>query len=202
VDACCLSWRLLCICGNPVKSLLSICSENPQGFPEFYRCFYASPVISPSSMSMLFRHPSITSLADFIIIFSTILEQSLPVRTSCPKDRVYSKVCNSFGHWRMLYLWFTKSGLVGLVDKMTSICSVTIQTVQWNMLTHFTHRVHLCINGHFKSSCYFGHRWLNIEYKSYVFWTVHNCNSWIIKDQLDVTCYFISLLMCSTCFGH
>ena len=26
--------------------------------------------------------------------------------------------------------------------------------------------------------------------------------SWRIKDQLDVTCYFISLLMCSTCFGH
>jgi hypothetical protein len=23
-----------------------------------------------------------------------------------------------------------------------------------------------------------------------------------IKDQLDVTCYFISLLMCSTCLGH
>ena len=23
-----------------------------------------------------------------------------------------------------------------------------------------------------------------------------------IKDQLDITCYFISLLMCSTCFGH
>ena len=26
--------------------------------------------------------------------------------------------------------------------------------------------------------------------------------SWRIKDQLDVTCSFISLLMCSTCFGH
>ena len=26
--------------------------------------------------------------------------------------------------------------------------------------------------------------------------------SWKIKDQLDVTCYFISFLMCSTCFGH
>ena len=25
---------------------------------------------------------------------------------------------------------------------------------------------------------------------------------WRMKDQLDVTCYFISLLMCSTCFGH
>ena len=23
-----------------------------------------------------------------------------------------------------------------------------------------------------------------------------------VKDQLDVTCYFISLLMCSTCFRH
>jgi len=26
--------------------------------------------------------------------------------------------------------------------------------------------------------------------------------SWRIKDQLDVTYYFISLLTCSTCFGH
>ena len=26
--------------------------------------------------------------------------------------------------------------------------------------------------------------------------------NWRIKDQLDVTCYFISLLMCSTCFGQ
>ena len=36
---------------------------------------------------------------------------------------------------------------------------------------------------------------------SNVYWTVHHCNSWRMKDQLDVTCYFISL-MCSTCFGH
>ena len=27
-------------------------------------------------------------------------------------------------------------------------------------------------------------------------------SSWRMKDQLDVTCYFISLLVCSTCFGH
>ena len=31
---------------------------------------------------------------------------------------------------------------------------------------------------------------------------MHHCDSWRIKDQLDVTCYFISLLMCSTCFRH
>jgi len=31
---------------------------------------------------------------------------------------------------------------------------------------------------------------------------VHHCDSWRIKDQLDVTCYFIPLLMCSACFGH
>ena len=35
-------------------------------------------------------------------------------------------------------------------------------------------------------------RSMEIKYKYY----------WRIKDQLDVTCYFISLLMCSTCFGH
>ena len=38
--------------------------------------------------------------------------------------------------------------------------------------------------------------------ESNVYWTVHHCNSRRMKDQLDVTCYFISLLMCSTCFGH
>ena len=38
--------------------------------------------------------------------------------------------------------------------------------------------------------------------ESNVYWTVHHCNSWRMKDQLDVTCYIISLLMCSTCFGH
>ena len=27
-------------------------------------------------------------------------------------------------------------------------------------------------------------------------------HSWWMKDQLDVTCYFISLIMRSTCFGH
>ena len=42
----------------------------------------------------------------------------------------------------------------------------------------------------------------NHSKQAYVYWTVHHCNSWRIKDQLDVTCYFISLLMCSACFGH
>ena len=36
----------------------------------------------------------------------------------------------------------------------------------------------------------------------YVYWTVHHCDSWRIKDQLDVTCYFISLLMSETCWAH
>ena len=31
---------------------------------------------------------------------------------------------------------------------------------------------------------------------------MHHCHSWRMKDQLDVTCYFISLVMRSTCFGH
>ena len=31
---------------------------------------------------------------------------------------------------------------------------------------------------------------------------MHHCGSWRIKDQLGVTCYCISLLMCSTYFRH
>ena len=44
-------------------------------------------------------------------------------------------------------------------------------------------------------------KWL-LVLSSYVYWTVHHCDSWRIKDQLDATCCFISLLLCSTCFGH
>ena len=31
------------------------------------------------------------------------------------------------------------------------------------------------------------------KYQSYVYWTVHRLDSWIESDQLDVTCFFISL---------
>jgi len=30
-------------------------------------------------------------------------------------------------------------------------------------------------------------------YESYVYWTVHHLDGWINRDQLDVTCFFISL---------
>ena len=30
----------------------------------------------------------------------------------------------------------------------------------------------------------------NATYSSNVYWTVHYCNDWRMKDQLDVTCYF------------
>jgi len=35
-----------------------------------------------------------------------------------------------------------------------------------------------------------------------VYWTVHLCDNWRIKNQLNATYYFIVLLMGSTCFGH
>jgi len=35
-----------------------------------------------------------------------------------------------------------------------------------------------------------------------VYWTVHHCDNWRIKNQLDATYYFIVLLTGSTCFGH
>ena len=41
-----------------------------------------------------------------------------------------------------------------------------------------------------------------ICWSSNVYWTVHHCNSWGMKNQLDVTCYFIPIIMRSTYFGH
>jgi len=35
-----------------------------------------------------------------------------------------------------------------------------------------------------------------------VYWTVHHCDNWRIKNQLDATYYFIVLLISSTCFWH
>jgi len=35
-----------------------------------------------------------------------------------------------------------------------------------------------------------------------VYWTVHHCDSWRIKNQLDTTWYIIVILISSTYFGH
>jgi len=36
---------------------------------------------------------------------------------------------------------------------------------------------------------------LQYHWESNVYWTMHHCNSWGMKNQLDVTCYFISLVL-------
>jgi len=41
-----------------------------------------------------------------------------------------------------------------------------------------------------------------ISAESDVYWSVLRCDNWRIKNQLDVTYYFIVLLIGSTCFGH
>jgi len=35
-----------------------------------------------------------------------------------------------------------------------------------------------------------------------VYWTVRLCDKWRIKNQIDATCYFIVILIGSTCFGQ
>ena len=35
---------------------------------------------------------------------------------------------------------------------------------------------------------------IKVRKPSYVYWTVHHLDSWIKRDQLDVTCFIISLL--------
>jgi len=35
--------------------------------------------------------------------------------------------------------------------------------------------------------------WLSLQRQSYVYWTMHHLDRWIKRDQLDVTCFIISL---------
>ena len=53
----------------------------------------------------------------------------------------------------------------------------------------------LIIQGEYKLSEEFAKPYFHKYWKE-----IHD--NWRMKDQIDVTCYFISLLMCSTCFGH
>ena len=43
----------------------------------------------------------------------------------------------------------------------------------------------------------YGPKYENGEWKSNVYWTVHHCNSWRMKNQLDVTCYILFHLLCA-----
>ena len=56
----------------------------------------------------------------------------------------------------------------------------------------------LCQNGIYISKENYQNHYKYHTKGSNVYWTLHHCNSWRMKDQLDVTCYLISLIMCST----
>jgi len=43
--------------------------------------------------------------------------------------------------------------------------------------------------------------WITFR-ESDVYWIVHHCDNWRIKNQLDATYYFTVLLIGSICFGH
>ena len=48
-----------------------------------------------------------------------------------------------------------------------------------------------CLNlNHLNSTCF---AMIHFTTKPYVYWTVHHLDSWIERDQLDVTCFIISL---------
>jgi len=83
--------------------------------------------------------------------------------------------------------------LVGIIFITTLQILLTKYDIFWTNLLLKKHRH--CI-------CFYLKVMKQLVPKSYVYWTVHHCDSWRIRDKLDVTCYFISLLMCSTCFGH
>ena len=59
----------------------------------------------------------------------------------------------------------TKHKMCGLISSATFV---------WNI-------------SHFKKNC------ARYDKKSYVYWTVHHLDSWVKRDQLDATCFIITL---------
>ena len=88
-------------------------------------------------------------------------------------------------------------GVVSMLQAKASACNTDRALLSWYQ-----------IRGHEGPVCYsrcigtVRARTQRKSIDSYVYWTLHPCDCWRIKDQLDVTCYVISLLMCSTCWAH
>jgi len=81
------------------------------------------------------------------------------------------------------------------------ICSAEARTCSDNQSQLcnrlYVNRVYLVTNHIFWLQCNLITNFLRVSSQH-----LNSSHSWRMKDQLDVTCYFISLLMCSTCFGH
>jgi len=92
---------------------------------------------------------------------------------------------------------FHADGQIGRQTDMTKLTvAFAILRMRLNIL-HSAHRVYFCFCVDLRGKSGFGLlliRWLVFykrdEEEFYVNWTVHHCDSWRIRDQLDVTCYF------------
>ena len=73
--------------------------------------------------------------------------------------------------FRIVFLFFFVLCTSGcMLSRVSELLQHKIQTTNWEMTVM-----------------------LDFKIESYVYWTVHHLDSWIKRDQLDVTCFIISL---------
>ena len=92
-----------------------------------------------------------------------------------------------------------------------NVCSIFIikDYDVWFMLRYVSVSLHLLISlyGYLSFMICFYQFWQMLIWESYVYWTVHHLDSWIKRDQLDITCFIISLFNAqhvsdvNTCFS-
>jgi len=94
-------------------------------------------------------------------------------------------------------LCYTSGWNFSLKVKMLSIHSITTR-IQHYLFFY----VHINVYKAYWSWAFRLSRWKVTGLDADIYWTVHHCDNWRIKNQLDATYYFIVLLIGSTCFGH
>ena len=82
---------------------------------------------------------------------------------------------NSLARW---FIWL-QDAAGGVYGRNRDLSNSGRHSANWDFRWHFT-------SNHCMATA-------AIRYVSYVYWTVHHLDSWIKVDQLDVTCFIISL---------
>jgi len=101
-----------------------------------------------------------------------------------------------FGYWLLLLLCITEEPGLNL-DLDTGDLGGKMNILGGDSIGHCEGRGKKSYYEHVSTS-----EWLPRQNCSDVYWTVHLCDNWRIRNELDATYYFIVLLIRSTCFGH
>jgi len=125
----------------------------------------------------------------FVVPEDSLLFSPKPVTCPYPEPNYWIYIIAFYFfkiHFKIILSSLSRSSMQPLSFKFPHQMPVCISLVpHWCYMPCLSHVLDLI----FKQHTNFKY----IEHESYVYWTVHHLDSWIKRDQLDVTCFIISL---------